>query len=89
MSDLIRVSILSNYRAQLVAMLPRLTAAQLMRFDDLVATDRFVTDDLQPHPAFLGWLQAVIGKEPPEAVLAGLPPAPRPVPGSNAMEVAG
>lgn len=59
MSDLIRVSILSTYRAHLVAMFPRLTAAQLMRFDELVATDRFVTDDLQPHPAFEAWVKAV------------------------------
>lgn len=59
MSDLIRVSILSNYRAQLVAMFPKLTAAQMMRFDDLVATDRLIADDLQPHRAFLDWLQAV------------------------------
>jgi hypothetical protein len=68
-------------------MFPRITAAQLLRFDDLVATDRLMTDDLEPHPAFKAWVQAVIGKEPPEAVLAALPPAPRPAPGSQALKV--
>jgi hypothetical protein len=86
MSDLIRLSLLSDYRARLVAMFPRVTAAQLMRFDDLVATDRLVTDDGAPHRALEDWLHAVIGDAPPEAVLAGLPPAPKPVPGSKAME---
>lgn len=63
MSDLIRVSILSNYRAQLVAMLPRLTAAQLMRFDDLVASDRVVADDGEPHPALEQWVAGVVSQK--------------------------
>ena len=85
-----------DYRARLVAMFPCVTAAQLMRFDDLVRTDRLLADTGEPHPALEAWVQSVIGKEPPEAVLAGLPPSPRPVPGaspglvpgSNALEVA-
>jgi hypothetical protein len=89
MMDIIRLSLDPDWRARLLAMFPRLTAAQLMRFDDLAQSRRIFTDDLDLHPAFLAWLQAVIGDEPPEAVLAGLPPAPRPVPGSKALEVQG
>jgi len=77
-----------DYRVQLVAMFPRVTAAQLMRFDDLVRTDRLLADTGEAHPALQAWVQSVIGKEPPEAVLASLPPAPRPVPGSKALELA-
>ena len=87
MSDLKRFFLRADYRAQLVAMFPRVTAAQLMRFDDLHKADRLVTDDGAPHPALEQWIAGVIGKEPPEAVLAGLPPAPSPLPGSNAMEL--
>jgi hypothetical protein len=89
MSDLRRFFLRSDYRAQLVAMFPRVTSAQLMRFDDLRSTDRLVTDTGAPTEALESWVKAVIGDEPPEAVLAGLPPAPRPVPGSKALEVQG
>jgi hypothetical protein len=89
MTILTRFSLRRDYRAQLVAMFPRVTAAQLVRFDDLVRSERMVTDDGTPHPAFEAWVAAVIGDEPPEAVLAGLPPAPKPEPGSNPLEVAG
>lgn len=89
MSDLHRFSLLPDYRARLIAMFPQVTAAQLMRFDDLCAADRLLTDEGEPTKALEGWVQSVIGKEPPEAVLAGLPPAPRPVPGSTAVEVVG
>lgn len=85
--DILRLSLLSDYRARLVEMFPRVTAAQLMRFDDLVGSDRLVTDDGQPTKALEAWVQAVIGNDPPAAVLAAPPPAPDPVPGSNAMEV--
>jgi hypothetical protein len=97
MSDLRRFFLRSDYRAQLVAMFPRVTSAQLMRFDDLRDTDRLVTDEGAPTEALQAWVKAVIGDEPPEAVLASLPPAPRPVPGacpgletgSKALEVQG
>lgn len=61
MSDLIRLSLSGDYRAQLVAMFPRVTAAQLLRFDDLAATDRLVSDDGEPHPALEAWIAGVIG----------------------------
>lgn len=87
--EILRFSVAADYRARLVAMFPRVTPAQLMRFDDLVRADRLLSDDGQPSRALQDWVQAVIGDEPPEAVLAGLPPAPRPLPGSNAMELQG
>lgn len=89
MSDLYRFALLPDYRARLIAMFPQVTPAQLMRFDDLARTDRLLTDAGEATEALVAWIQSVIGKEPPEAVLAGLPPAPRPVPGSIALEVQG
>lgn len=59
MSHLHRISLRPDYRAQLVAMFPRVTPAQLMRFDDLVRTDRLVTDDGAEHPALVEWVKAV------------------------------
>jgi hypothetical protein len=85
--DILRLSLLSDYRDRLVAMFPQVTPARLMRFDDLFRSDRLLTDDGQPTKALMDWVRGVIGGEPPEAVLAALPPAPDPVPGSKALEV--
>jgi hypothetical protein len=48
-----------DYRAELAAMFPRITPAQLMRFDDLAATDRLVTDDGAERQALIEWVKAV------------------------------
>ena len=85
--DILRLSLLSDYRARLVAVFPRVTAAQLLRLDDRARADRLVGDDGHPTKALEEWVQAVIGDEPPEAVLAALPPAPEPVPGGSEIEV--
>jgi len=49
-------------RAKLVAMFPRLTPANLMRFDDLVQSDRLLTDDGQPTKALTEWVERVLTK---------------------------
>lgn len=59
MSILARFALPPDYRAQLAAMFPGVTAAQLMRFDELVATDRLITDDGAAHPALAAWVRTV------------------------------
>ncbi len=87
MSDLTSISLRPDYRAQLVGMFPRVTAAQIMRFADLVATDRLVTDDGEPHPALEEWIARVLGGDEPAPETVPAAPPPRPVPGSSAVEV--
>jgi hypothetical protein len=80
MSDLHVVYLSGDYRDRLVAIFPRVTAAQLMRFDDLVRSDRLVTDDLAPHPEFQAWVAGVMrrGDEPDPVPVAGSPLIPSP-----------
>jgi hypothetical protein len=85
LSDLHRISLSSDYRHQLVQMFPWLTAVQLLRFDDLVVTDRLLTDDLEIHPAFLAWLDAILGGRGGSDLAAALPPAPRPMTPGGAL----
>lgn len=47
-------------RAKLIAMFPGITPANLMRFDDLVAADRLLTDDGQPTKALTEWVERVV-----------------------------
>jgi hypothetical protein len=56
-----RLSLRGDYREQLAAMFPRVTVAQLLRFDELAATDRLVTDDGAEHPALIEWVAGVTG----------------------------
>ena len=49
-------------RAKLVAMFPGITPANLMRFDDLVAADRLLTDDGKPTKALTEWVTRVLTK---------------------------
>ena len=60
MSDLTRLSLPATYRAAIVELFPQVTAAQLMRLDDLIATDRFVTDDGAVHGCLINWVRAVL-----------------------------
>ena len=60
MSILTRYSLPPDFAAQIDAMLPGLTPAQRMRFDDLARSRRIITDDGDPHPALIEWLKAVM-----------------------------
>ncbi len=60
MSILRRYYIRADYRARLVAVFPFVTAAQLMRFDDLVRSDRLLADDGTPHLELEAWSAAVL-----------------------------
>lgn len=61
MSEVLRISLASDYRAQLASLFPRITPAQLLRFDALVATDRLVTDEGHEHPDLVAWVADVVG----------------------------
>jgi hypothetical protein len=80
MSTLHRFILLPDYRARLVAMFPRVTAAQLMRFDDLVRSDRIIGDDGEPHPDLMAWVAAVIrpGDDPEPVPSPASGPSPSP-----------
>ncbi len=58
---LTRISLASDYRARLAALFPRITADQLRRFDEMVATDRLVTDEGNEHPDLVAWVADVVG----------------------------
>jgi len=60
MSHRITYAMLPEARAKLIAMFPRITPANLMRFDDLVAADRLLTDDGKPTKALTEWVAAVM-----------------------------
>ena len=62
MSHRITYAMPPEARAKLVAMFPRVSAANLMRFDDLVAADRLLTDDGQPTKALTEWVERVLTK---------------------------
>lgn len=49
-------------RAMLVASFPGITMANLIRFDDLVAADRLLTDDGKPTKALIEWVERVMPK---------------------------
>lgn len=80
MSALHRFALRADYRAELVAMFPHVTAAQLMRFDDLVRSDRMIGDDGAPHPDLQAWVAAVIARGGDGAPLpvTSTPPQPSP-----------
>lgn len=59
MSILHRIALRGDYQAQLLDMFPRLTAPQMIRFNDLVASDRLVTDDGEPTQALIKWVAGV------------------------------
>lgn len=67
MMDVLRLTYDADYRARLLAMFPQITAAQLMRFDDLVASNRVMAKDGEPHRALEQWVAAVIGSNELEA----------------------
>jgi hypothetical protein len=60
MSDLLRISLVSGYRAGLKAILPRLSETDLAGFDALLARDAVVADDGSPHPDLVAWVRCVL-----------------------------
>jgi hypothetical protein len=60
MSDLHRFALRPDYRAQLVGLFPWVTAAQILRFDDLVRSDRIISDDGETHKDLEDWVAAVM-----------------------------
>lgn len=59
MSTLHRIALRADYQAQLLAMFPRMTAPQMIRFNDLATADRLVTDDGEPTQALIDWVAGV------------------------------
>jgi hypothetical protein len=84
MKERTRFHLAAEYRASIVELFPQVTAAQLVRLDDLIRSDRFLTDEGQPHGCLINWVRAVLGRDGDDPLPAdALPPAPRPTP-SNA-----
>ena len=55
-------SITPDARERLVAMFPGITPANLIRFDDLVTSDRLLADDGKPTKALTEWVLRVLAK---------------------------
>lgn len=62
MSHRITYAMPPDARAKLIALFPRITPINLMRFDDMVAADRLLTDDGKPTQAFTEWVERVLTK---------------------------
>lgn len=86
MSDLIRLSLSADFRAQIRRTLPGLTDSDLMDLEVLMVRDCLVTDDGAPHPALVAWVQAILARRGGAAgVMADVPP--KPVPGEAGAQV--
>ena len=63
MSHRITYTMPPEARAKLVAMFPGTTPANLIRLDDLVASDRLLTDEGKPTKALIEWVASLVAKE--------------------------
>lgn len=77
MSDLHRISMLSDCRARVRAMLCGATEADMHAFDVLVARDCVVTDDGAAHPELVAWVQRIIDRGEGGAVAVPVLPVPK------------
>ena len=81
MSDVLRLSLLGDFRTRVQHCLPGVTDADMAAFDALLARDCVVTDDGGPHVELVAWVQRILdrrgGAEPVPAVVPVRPlPAP-------------
>ncbi len=75
MSDLIRLSLNADFRAQIRRTLPGLTDSDLVNLEVLLVRDCLVTDDGAPHPALVALVQAILDRRGGAAgVMADVPP---------------
>ena len=85
MSDLIRFSMMGAMRAKVRAVLRGATDSDMDAFDVLVARDCVVTDDGEPHPELVAWVQRILDRRAGGAV--AVPVVPKPVTGPVGAEV--
>lgn len=79
MSDVFRFSVMSDVRARVRAVLRGATEADMDAFEILLARDCMVTDDGQPHPELVAWVQRILDQGAGDAI--AIPIVPKPVTG--------
>lgn len=83
MSELVRLSLAPDFRAVISALVPGVTAEDFDRLGQMMAQDRFVTDDLGAHSAVAVWVAEItVRRNGPEPEAAPALPRPAPVTGS-------
>ena len=88
MSDLFRFTIRSDYRAEILKIVPDALPVELQVLDVLVATDRMVADDGGPHPALVNWLAAIFDRrDGRDGAAVAVPVVPAPKTGPAGAEV--
>ncbi len=59
MSILLRISLSTDWPAELRRMFPRITVSQVEAFGALAAQDGLIGDDGEPAPALMAWCEEV------------------------------
>ncbi len=90
MSDVIRYFLTGDCHARISAILPDATEADFQWLQQITAADGLLREDGTPHPAFVGWVQAILERRRggPDSVEAAVPPV-GPVPGSAGAMIGG
>ncbi len=88
MTDLIRFYLTADCRASIARLLPDASDADLHWLQQIVAADGLLTADGNPHPAFVGWVQAILDRRDGAAGVAAVVPV-KPVPGAAGAMIGG
>lgn len=78
MSDLIRLRLVGDFKARVLAVVPG-ARAHLAALDALIAEDRFVTDDGLAHADLVAWVETVQGRGPASDAVPVVGPVVGPV----------
>lgn len=88
MSQIIRHFLTTDCRARIAAILPDATEADFRWLQRIVAADGLLQEDGKPHPAFVGWVQAILDRRDGAAGMAAVVPA-KPEPGGAGAMIGG
>jgi glutathione S-transferase len=77
MSDRIRFSLIAECRDKVRAVLPMASAADMAGFDALLVRDCIVTDDGEPHPELVAWVQRILDRDAGGALAVPVSPVPK------------
>jgi hypothetical protein len=86
MSDLLRLSLIAEYRARVRALVPMARDADMADFDALLARDCVIRDDGAAHPELVDWVRRIIDRD--AGGIVAMPVVPVPKTGPAGAEVA-
>lgn len=76
MSEILRISLMSDYRSRVRSVLPMASDADMREFDALWARDCVVAADGGPHPELMAWVQRILDRDAPGAMAVPVRPVP-------------